>query len=332
MADATPESLKRRFFASYAIALFVLVAVSLAAHVYIEHTLSEEREAATMVNVSGAQRMLSQRTLALTQALSDDNGRTEVRVERLAVTLNRLQSAHADLRDYALTHPMSVKLSVEIRDRFTGPGGLDELVREFVILAEPAADRALSAGELAQLETLAFGPLFDGLDDAVSLFQRDAENGLETIAAAHMIQLILIILVLVAEALFIFWPLTRKLFGAMATEVKARQQAEQALRLEASMDASKQRFVSMIKADYLDPLERMSDNLFDMDAGDRASWLGLLAATKREIEVTRQRISSMVNFFEDWQSRFGSMEDEDDDSYEQPRDVVEEPRGKQEIH
>lgn len=98
------------------------------------------------------------------------------------------------------------------------------------------------------------------------------------------------------------------------------------------MDASKQRFVSMIKADYLDPLERMSDNLSDMEAGDRASWLGLLAATKREIEVTRQRISSMVNFFEDWQSRFGSMEDEDDDSYEQPRDVVEEPRGKQEIH
>ena len=76
----------------------------------------------------------------------------------------------------------------------------------------------------------------------------------------------------------------------------------------------------------------MSDNLSDMEAGDRASWPGRLAATKREIEVTRQRISAMVNFFDDWQSRFGSMEDEDDDSYEQPRDVVEEPRGKQEIH
>ena len=310
-STVSPNSLKNRFLASYGVALFLLVAVSLVAHIFIERTLVQEREAANMVNLSGAQRMLSQRTLALAQSLSLPEGRQAAREERLVVTLNRFQASHTELRTYALTHPMAPSLQTAFEARFTGTNGLDQLVSDFVVLAEPALDRALTVDELSRLEALAYGPVFEGLDEAVSLFQADAENGLAAIAAAHMIQLIVIILVLVGEALFIFWPLTRKLVTAMVTEIRARKQAEEALRLEASMSASKQRFVSMIQTDYLEPLDRVSNNLLDMEASDRASWPGLIAMTKREVDTTRQRVGSMVDFFDQWQSSYGDGEDED---------------------
>ncbi len=319
MTDTHPETIKKRFLSSYGVALFLLVAVSLAAHLFIDRALATEREAANMVNMSGAQRMLSQRTLALSQSLSVPEGRTEYRVERLVVTLNRFAAAHEELRTYALSHPMNRPLKAAFEAHFTAPGALDQQVADFIALAEPAVERPLSDSELAALEVMAYGPVFERLDEAVSLFQEDAENGLASIAAAHMIQLIIIVLVLVGEALFIFWPLTRRLVTAMMVEIKARRQAEEALRLEASMSASKQRFVSMIQADYLDPLDRISTNLTDMEAGDRAAWPGLLANTKQEIDVTRQRVGSMVDFYENWKASYGDDEDEDlyDDRVEQ---------------
>jgi nitrate/nitrite-specific signal transduction histidine kinase len=71
---AAADIIKRRFLASYGVALFFLVAVSLGAHIYIDRTLVVERQAAQTVNQSGAQRMLSQRTLALSQSLSQADG------------------------------------------------------------------------------------------------------------------------------------------------------------------------------------------------------------------------------------------------------------------
>ncbi len=316
MSGLSPETIKTRFLASYGVALFLLVAVSLGAHLYINATLADEREAAEMVNMSGAQRMLSQRALALSQALSEEDGRTDERIERLVVTLNRFEAAHAQLRDYALSHRMSPQLTAAFQERFTGVRGLDGLVSEFVGLAEAASDRPLTRVELDRLETLAFGALFEGLDDAVSLFQADAESGLETIAAAHTIQLIVIILVLVGEALFIFWPLTRRLVAAITVEISARRKAEEALRLEASMDASKQRFVAMIREDYLDPLERMAGNIADMEASDRASWPGALTEIKTEIDRTRQRMISMIEFYDDWKARFGAAPEPDENPVE----------------
>ncbi len=297
---AAADIIKRRFLASYGVALFFLVAVSLGAHIYIDRTLVVERQAAQTVNQSGAQRMLSQRTLALSQSLSQADGREPERIERLAITLNRFQAAHTQLRTYAQSHPMSPALTSQFTALFSGPEGLDAQMAAFVALAEPAVERALTPAELNALEAMAYGALFSSLDEAVTLFQSDAEAGLAAIAAAHMIQLLVIIVVLVGEALFIFWPLTHKLLAAMAVEIKARQQAEDALRVEASLDASKQRFVSLIETDFLKPLDRVSEHLETMKSGDRAAWPGLRAQASREVEQTRKRVSAMVDFFEDW--------------------------------
>jgi hypothetical protein len=308
------DIIRRRFLASYGVALFFLVAVSLGAHVYIDRTLGVEREAARMVNLSGAQRMLSQRTLALAQSLSQEATRDPERIERLAITLNRFQAAHTELRSYALSHPMSGPLRAQFEDRFSGPDGLDSQEAAFVALAELAGERALTPAELMALEAMAYGALFAALDEAVTLFQTDAEEGLATIAAAHLIQLIVILMVLIGEALFIFWPLTRKLLAAMAVEIKARQQAEDALRVEASLDASKQRFVSLIQTDFLEPLDRVSEHLETMKGGDRAAWPGLRAQASREVDQTRKRVTAMVSFFEDWRKTVSAADEDDRDA------------------
>jgi hypothetical protein len=309
-SDTHPRELQQRFLASYAIALFLLIAVSLGAHLYINASLADEREAARMVNLSGAQRMLSQRTLALAQSLSDEATRSEDNLERLAITLNRFEAAHRELRTYALSHPMGDELSEAFQARFETLNGR---VASFVALAEPASQRLLTPEELSQIEALAYGALFEDLDAAVSLFQADAEDGLATIGAAHIIQLVIIILVLAGEALFIFWPLTRRLVTAMATEIKARQQAEDALRLEASMDASKQRFISMVRSDFLNPLEKTTEALSDMEASDRASWPGHLARIRNELDRTRQRVTDMANAFDQWRQRYGTKGEGQDD-------------------
>jgi signal transduction histidine kinase len=205
---------------------------------------------------------------------------------------------------------MSPALTSQFTALFSGPEGLDAQMAAFVALAEPAVERALTPAELNALEAMAYGALFSSLDEAVTLFQSDAEAGLAAIAAAHMIQLLVIIVVLVGEALFIFWPLTRKLMTAMAVEIQARQQAEDALRVEASLDASKQRFVSLIQTDFLEPLNRIADHLETMRGGDRAAWPGLRAQASREVDQTRSRISAMVSFFEDWRRNTSADGDE----------------------
>ena len=304
MSDrATLDHVRQRFLASYAVALALLVAASLAAHLYIEPTLGDEREAARMVNMSGAQRMLSQRTLALSQSLSQTPD--TAKAEHLAVTLNRFLAAHGELRAYALSHPMPADRRAAFDALLTGPDGLDAAVERFIALAEPAQDRALSASELQALEAMAYGDMFAKLDRTVSLFQRDAEAGLSTIDFAHMLQLAVIAIVLIGEALFIFWPLTRRLVAALKAQIEAREKAEAALRLEQSLDASKQRFVSLLRTDFLDPLARIADHLNAMKYGDRAAWPARREDAIGELGLTRKRVTAMVDFFDDWRRKFG---------------------------
>lgn len=300
---AALEGVRRRFFASYAVALGLLVAASLAAHVYIERTLGDKREAAAMVNMSGAQRMLSQRALALSQSLSQTPD--PAHAEQLAITLNRFLAAHGALRAYALSHPMAAARRAEFEALFAGPGGLDAAVERFVALAEPAQDRALSASELQSLEAMAYGDMFAKLDRAVTLFQRDAEAGLAAIDFAHMLQLGVIALVLIGEAVFIFWPLTRRLVRALKTEIDARERAEDALRLEQSLDASKQRFISLVRSDFLDPLARVADHLNAMKNGDRAAWPARREDARNEVEHARKRVTAMADFFDEWRRKLG---------------------------
>ncbi len=304
MSDPAPlNGLRQRFLASYAVALCLLVAASLVAHLYIERTLNDEREAARMVNMSGAQRMLSQRTLALSQSLSQTPNPSQA--EQLAVTLNRFLAAHGELRAYALTHPMAADLRAEFRAVFMGPDGLDVAVERFVALAEPAGSGPLEQDAMRALEAMAYGEMFARLDRAVGLFQRDAENGLASIAFAHMLQLAVIVAVLLGEALFIFWPLMRRLVRAVTIEIEARERAEDALRVEQALDASKQRFVSLVRTDFLQPMDRVADHLADMEAGDRAAWPSLHAAATQEVAQTRKRVRAMVDYFDDWRRKFG---------------------------
>ena len=304
MSDSAQlKGIRERFLASYGLALCLLVAASLAAHIYIERTLVDEREAARMVNMSGAQRMLSQRTLALSQSLSQTPD--AARADQLAMTLSRFLGAHWELRVYALTHPMAAEQRAEFETLFTAAGGLDGAVERFAALAEPAGQRPLSVEEMQALEAMAYGEMFAKLDAAVALFQRDAEEGLASIALAHMLQLAVILAVLIGEALFIFWPLMRRLVRALMMEIDARERAENALRFEQALDASKQRFISLVRTDFLAPMDRVADHLADMEAGDRAAWPSLHTAATREIDQTRKRVRSMVDYFDDWRRKFG---------------------------
>lgn len=302
MMDAQDPAvtIKQRFFASYAIALTLLLIVSGGAHIYILSALEDEREAAEVVNLSGAQRMLSQRMLALSLSLSEEGGRTPERVERMAITANRFLAAHGELRDYALNHPMERQLKTELIELFDGPGGISERVEAFAEIAERAEVEALDQSELATLEAEAYGALFEQLNTAVNLFQRDAEDGIQGVANAHMIQLLLILLVLTGEAIFIFWPLTRRLLAAMQVETEARRQAEDALNLQQSLDASRARFMSMLDTEFVAPLKTIEKRLDTSDDIDTDALPGILQETRAEVVRTRQRVGSMVEYFENW--------------------------------
>ena len=65
-------SIKMRFMMSYIIAFAMIIGATVTSHLLVNQRLEQERSTAEIVNVSGAQRMLSQRVFALGEALTVD--------------------------------------------------------------------------------------------------------------------------------------------------------------------------------------------------------------------------------------------------------------------
>ncbi|MEM7568996.1 MAG: diguanylate cyclase [Pseudomonadota bacterium] len=196
---------------SYATALTVMASLCIGGYVVLENTIEENATSATQINVAGRQRMLAHR-IALT-AHSIANNKEPLGVQMRA-DIAKMEKAH---RALIKGNAMGIKIPLSASGEtffFSGPDALHIKVENF--LSEARAFLALKPGQarLVQaqtLATLARGSLFIKLDQAVSLFEREAGQRRAQLQKRHLLVVSVALLTLIAEALLIFQPLIGRL-------------------------------------------------------------------------------------------------------------------------
>ncbi|HDZ86159.1 hypothetical protein LCGC14_0526920 [marine sediment metagenome] len=204
---------------NYIIALLVIAVLSIVAMIIMILMVSAQSTSAAEINVSGRQRMLSQRIsmLSLRLVLEDDPRQQSKIRAKLKSAINLMKEQHEGLingnKDLNLSGDLSAK---EKEIFFEPPIELDKQVKTYLAKANNIAstpnDELTSDNENLQFVlTAASVRLITSLDKAVGQFQDEADGTVITLQVLHVVIFGIILLVLLLEGLIIFRPMTRRI-------------------------------------------------------------------------------------------------------------------------
>ena len=216
--QARADGLIRVGVATYVLALLLIAAFSITFHFVTTSIVRRQDSTARIVNISGRQRMLSQRIARLTleRAAHSPFVPDSEALASLNLSINLLEKSHA----YLIRDIPKAKTSDLVRNVYFGePWHLDVRIRDFLAHAHTLAQRnpaelKLDDPELIALQAAARQPLLDALNAAV-----DANQSASEIAIAHLRAVVggltlTMLLILLLEALFLYRPLFKRLARA----------------------------------------------------------------------------------------------------------------------
>jgi signal transduction histidine kinase len=201
----------------YVIALVLIATLSTAAWFSLHFVIAEQQNTAAVVNVSGRQRMLSQRTAFYSNLLM-----TVPRVQRppirvkLKEAIDLMSRSHRGLihGDSVMGLPENMSSSVHAM-YFDGSNALDPQVLNYIKTVEELIDEddeTLIGNPHWQYITMtAPSQLLTSLDNVVKQYQLEGETSVRKLARAEMIFWLLTLLLLLMEALLIFHPFIKSM-------------------------------------------------------------------------------------------------------------------------
>jgi diguanylate cyclase (GGDEF)-like protein len=201
---------------TYIVALGMIALLSLISHITLERVIAAHEGSGEIINVSGRQRMLSQK-IAFDASLYVLKGDAAARDDLIAAT-GRLEQAHRQLLGNDPAVPLAAPLSEAVRAIYFRPPYLaDEQVRRYLdyarIVANEADGPGTPAGTLAYdgLIALARGPLLPALEAVVVQHQRESEAQLAKLRVIQMLVLGVLLVTLAVEAVLVFRPMARRM-------------------------------------------------------------------------------------------------------------------------
>jgi diguanylate cyclase (GGDEF)-like protein/PAS domain S-box-containing protein len=219
-SQVTPLSL-RRLTAGYLAGLLLIAGISAAFRLtFIAHYQHDNR-LAYLINISGRQRMLSQRIASLVTAYKDND--LTARAPLLTSAAELLDNQQL-LEIHNLKSPEPDAGGQRIRQIYFGPPApLSASLRRFVAEARQVAllppDAPQAAAARADILAQARVPLLQVLNEVVTIHQRQADAAMDRLNRIEQIAFSAILATLLAEGLFIFRPMIR-LVGRRAKEAK----------------------------------------------------------------------------------------------------------------
>ncbi len=194
----------------YVTALLIVAGLTIASHLALTLVLNHNHGAAAIINVSGRQRMLSQRiaSLAAEYRLGDATARAP-----LLTAVDEFQSNENILADTVLASPEQDAADQQLRQIYAA--SFDQEVKTYIadarIVAGLPPGATAAAPALASLFAEARAPLLDQLEAVVLIHQRTTEAVLDELENLQLGILALVLLTLTAEALTIFRPMIRRI-------------------------------------------------------------------------------------------------------------------------
>ncbi|MBT0669112.1 diguanylate cyclase [Novosphingobium profundi] len=281
----------------YVVALGLIALLSIVSHLVLTETLKANEGSAAIINMSGRQRMLSQRI----RGLADDlHSGKEVAREPLITSMNQFRQTHERLA--ALADAKGTIAERRLYEVYYGNAEIDRLMTRFLAAGERIAARKVAPARLTDAEDsqdlqvlsdLARGPLLSGLEDVVSIHQSVSEARSQRMVRVQWGILLIVLVTLAVEACFIFRPMVRAISGYVGLLLN---QADHdyltgllnrrafTVRAEAEIQRSRRyaRPVSVVLVD-VDHFKRVNDSLGHL-AGDT-----VLVTLSRTMEAQARR-------------------------------------------
>ncbi len=199
----------------YVVAFALIASLSTAAWLSLHLVISEQKSTAAVVNVSGRQRMLSQRTALFSNLLvsSPESERARIR-EKLQAAIGLMEKSHHGLThgDASMGLPETMSPAVHAI-YFDGEKSLNNQVEVYIRSVRAyllLGDEALSYDHplLREITHTAPGTLVEGLDRMVRQYQMEGEASVRQLQNAETIFWLVTLLLLMLEAQLIFRPFT----------------------------------------------------------------------------------------------------------------------------
>lgn len=202
----------------YVIALVTIAVLAISAFGTVRALIVEHKNTLSIMNISGRQRMLSQRTAFFVEQLVETtlvSERKKIR-EKLTKATVELEQAHLTLTGQASAINIRIVLSEEAQNRyFMGTYPLNSQMRGYIktlqaILRMPDAEINRNHSAVQYVLITAPGKLVEALDAMVKFYQENGERAFAFLELLEMIFLALTLSILIVEALFIFRPMVQR--------------------------------------------------------------------------------------------------------------------------
>lgn len=231
----SPLAARRQLTWRYLIALALIGCLATLSYLTTSLSIESEREAGAVINISGRQRMLSQRiayylnmanSLVPVQTVEEQVANARSAIDLFAISHEAIVSSSESL---GLTQQLHSGASAI----YYGPKALDTLSRNFVELARTAIGH-LERGNRVPVEVMdringyASGSLLKGLDAAVKEFENNNRIKIERLMAVETAVFFLTIALLLLEAILIFQPTVRRIYHALVVAREAEVQSTRA--------------------------------------------------------------------------------------------------------
>lgn len=227
---ATSEAkIRRQYTVRYLAALTCIAATILIGAFQLNRILEINEQQAEIINIAGAQRMLSQRMALLTPRVVD--GQTDTQRDRacddLKVALERMEAGHHFLTTPGPDGNIPADASAELRAHYDiGGDGADELVKGFLQSFRAFVDNPeISAPYIDYYRIAAETSMLEELDHAVDLYAQAARASVLRAIHMHGAWVIASLFILLFEIVVIFRPMARnaaRTVSKMSAELEER--------------------------------------------------------------------------------------------------------------
>lgn len=200
----------------YAVALSLVALLSTAAWLSLHLVISEQKSTAVVVNVSGRQRMLSQRSALLSNLLvNTPKAERSVVRSQLTDAIQLMKHSHQGLTHGNIEMGLPTTMSPTVHAMyFDRPNALDEQVETYIKCVHELLllndDALTTTNPLLQYITQnALGTLVATLDQMVQQYQLEGEASVNRLQKAESVFWGFTLLLLALEALLIFHPFVK---------------------------------------------------------------------------------------------------------------------------
>ena len=253
---------------SYLLATFLLAVFAVSSHIVLQDYTESEATSAAQINISGRQRMLSQKIAMLgnrlvQQSVAPDTSTAAEPLRReLLATIEEFEQSHKELIQGNPARHLPSQHSEAIQAIYlVGPEALDAQMERFVAEAKALSATEASAlsfdnAHLQFLNEAAGGGLLATLNAVVKQHQKESERNIYRLQWLQEASIWLTLAILLLLILFVFRPMTQRI----RSRIRDLRDAETMLRREkAKHQKAEERFHSVVEASPVAMLGADSD-------------------------------------------------------------------------